>query len=276
MQKIISYSYKNRIRLLASLSGFNVEFTNVYQRNVKIYSGIDNTLEFDIKNADQKRVDLTIYDTISLNLMDNSGNAIGTSPYEVLPTSQKGIATITIPANDIANLTNQTFKYSVIGVIGSQQTLFYADTHFTGLGMIELIGSVIPTTKPERVFNSFTGEIDLNGNVLNHSSAIPAKFYEAEPSQHINFSIMCTNFIGSIYLEATQDQTISVESFRNSPKIQTWSSTSATTTTIQFNNINIGDYCYFRIVWHYPLHGTTYGPSLSQTDYGIVNKIIVS
>ena len=59
MQKISTYLYPNRIELLADLAGFTTEYTNVYQRTLKIYNGIDNTLEFDMKNADQKRIDLS-------------------------------------------------------------------------------------------------------------------------------------------------------------------------------------------------------------------------
>ena len=280
MQKIISYSYPNRIQLLADLAGFNVEYTNVYQRNVKIYSGIDNTLEFDIKNADQKRIDLTNYDLISLNLMDISGNPVGTTPYDLTITSKKGIATVIIPATDLANLSNQTFKYSITALNGTTQSIFYADSHFTGLGIIELIDSAIPLSKPARVFNSFTGEIDYLGNVINHSSAIPTKYYEATPTQSLSFSITCTDFIGTVYLEATTDQTVSVESFKHSSQIQTWSSSIATTTTIHFNSVAIGDYCYFRVVWHNPLHGLPYGPvwpyNPGINPNGTVDKVTVS
>ena len=39
MQKISSYLYSNRVILLANLAGFTVEYTNVYQRTIKIYNG---------------------------------------------------------------------------------------------------------------------------------------------------------------------------------------------------------------------------------------------
>lgn len=274
MQKIISYSYPNRIQLLANLDGFIVEYTNVYQRNVKIYKGVDNILEFDIKNADQKRLDLNTFDSIELNLIDISGAPVGNTPYAVFPTQLKGIATVTIPATDISSLENQTFKYSVIAYVNGSPTILYTDSHFTGLGIIELVGSAIPLSKPNRIFNTFSGEIDYMGNTINHSSAIPAKFYEAVTTQSINFAINCENFIGTIYLEATTDQTISVESFKNSPQLQVWSSNINTTSTINFNNIAINDYCYFRISWHYPLHQYQFG--VNNQTIGTVKKIIVS
>ena len=98
MQKISTYLYPNRIELLADLAGFTVEYTNVYQRNVKIYNGIDNTLEFDIKNADQKRIDLSTLTNIELNIMDAGGLALPNSPYTLTPTAIKGIASVTIPS----------------------------------------------------------------------------------------------------------------------------------------------------------------------------------
>ena len=74
MQKISTYLYPNRIQLLADLAGFNTEYTNVYQRNIKIYQGINNTLEFEFKNADQKRISITPYSTLTLMVLDQSGN----------------------------------------------------------------------------------------------------------------------------------------------------------------------------------------------------------
>jgi len=88
MQKISSYLYPNRITLLADLAGFNVEYTNVYQRNLKIYKGVDNVIEFDIKNADQKRLDIAItpvVTSIKLNVMDAGGNSLPNSPYTISP-----------------------------------------------------------------------------------------------------------------------------------------------------------------------------------------------
>ena len=280
MQKIISYLYPNRIELLIGLTGFSVEYTNVYQRNLKIYKGIDNTIEFDIKNADQKRVDLSTLDDLSLNIMDVNGNALPNNPYLLTVTTLKGIATITIPKEDLAYLDAQFLKYSVSAIKDTQEVILYCDSHFGAVGMLELVGDAMPVSKPNRVFDTFTGEIDYTGNVLNHCSAIPATFYEAIPTTRLSFDIDCKDFVGSIYLEATTDDTISVESFRHSPQIQTWSTTTTTTTTVTFSNIVVGDYKYFRVVWHNPIHGFFYG---SQSPYnvgftntaGVVNKVTV-
>jgi hypothetical protein len=255
MQKISSYLYPNRIELLADLAGFTTEYTNVYQRQIKIYAGIDNTLEFDIKNADQKRIDLTTLTNISLNVMDISGNELSNSPYTITPmspqTTYKGLASVVIPQEDLADLNHQFLTYSVSALKNGADVLLYADSRFGAIGKIELVGSAMPTFRDERVYDRFSGEIDFQGNVKNHTSAIPCKFYEAVPTTEMSFEVAMTDYIGTIYIEGTKDSTISVESFKNATPLQSWTTNVATTTTHIFNNIPVGSYNYFRVVWTY-------------------------
>lgn len=254
MQKISSYLYPNRIELLADLATFTVEYTNVYQRTVKIYKGIDNTIEFDIKNADQKRIDLTTLSSIQLNVMDAMGNALPNSPYAVSATSVKGIATVVIPQADIDSLDDQFLRYSVTAVKDLADVMLYADSRFGAVSTIELVGSAMPITRPNRVFKSFTAEIDLNGVPTNHSSAIPAKFYEAVPTSILSFDVDVRGFVGSVWLEATKATTISVESFKHSDYLRSFTSTitAPATTIVSFADIPVGEYQYFRISYSTP------------------------
>jgi hypothetical protein len=253
MQKISSYLYPNRIQLLADLTGFTTEYTNVYQRTVKIYNGIDNTLEFDIKNADQKRIDLSTFSMIELNVMDMSGNALPNSPYAITPLNQitsKGLASVVIPEEDLADLNHQHFTYSVTAVKNGADVMLYADSKFGAKGKIELVGDALPTFRDEIVYDRFSGEIDFAGNVKNHTSAIPCKFYEAVPTESMSFEIAMTGYIGTIYIEGTKDSTISVESFRNADRLQSWTTSVATSTPVSFE-VAVGMFNYFRVVWTY-------------------------
>jgi hypothetical protein len=247
MQKISSYLYPNRIELLADLAGFTVEYTNVYQRNVKIYNGIDNTIEFDIKNADQKRIDLSTLTNIELNVMDAAGNALPNSPYNVTTSALKGIGTVVIPQEDLVDLTDQFLKYSVTCVKAGADTILYADSRFGAVGTIELVGSALPTFRDPVEYKTFTGEIDLDGNVINHFSAMPATFYEAVPTTQMSFDTTITGFIGTIWLEATKHSTISVESFRQAERLRSFTASVPTTTTVSFDNVDVGEYKYFRV-----------------------------
>lgn len=247
MRKISSYLYPNRIELLADLAaGTTTEYTNVYQRNVKLYSGIDNTIEFDIKNADQKRLDLTTLSNIELNIMDAAGTALPNSPYTLTPTSVKGIAEVTIPQEDL-DLDVQFLKYSVSCIKDGRDVLLYADSRFGAVGTIELVGDAMPTFRNPAIYDTYTGEIDLDGNVINHFSAIPAKFYEAVPTTELTFDVAMEGFIGRVWIEGTKNNTISVNSFLNASKLVEFTYDANNLGTSFSTTLPVGDFAYFRV-----------------------------
>jgi hypothetical protein len=253
MQKISSYLYPNRVQLLVDLAGFTTEYTNVYQKNVRIYKGIDNTLEFDIKNADQKRLELVtdpVITDIRLTVLDTAGNELPGSPYTAEPSDTiKGIAIVTIPASDIAGLDNQYLQYNVRATKDSNDVLLYGDTRFGAMGRIELAGSVNGVPKTARVYKDHVSDINLMGEIISHSSAIPTKFYEAVASTNMNIHAYIEDFIGKIYVQGTTASTISVESWKDAPKIMEFTYSVATTSVVHFHPLDIGEYNYFRVSW---------------------------
>lgn len=261
MQKISSYLYPNRIELLADLATFTVEYVNVYQRTIKIYKGVNNILEFDIKNADQKRIALAPYivnnaSTIRMHVMDASGNALPNSPYTIDPAlSLPGIAVVTIPAVDVASLDSQFLKYSVTVA----NTVLYTDSRFGAVGTIELVGNAVPVTKASRVFDTFTAEIDLKGQPIYHSSAISARFYEAVPTQQLSFAVDFlgdnnepgSGFTGSVWIEGTKRHTINTEAFKGAAYLrsQTFEDFVGTWTPAA---LPVDQYQYFRVSYATP------------------------
>jgi hypothetical protein len=286
MQKISTYLYPNRIELLADLAGFTVEYTNVYQRNIKIYNGIDNTLEFDIKNPDQKRIDLSTLTQIELNIMDTQGNALPNSPYAVTPlnqTTKKGLASVTIPEADLVELDHQFLQFSVSALNNGQTILLYGDTRFGALGKMELVADAMPTFRNEQVITSFFSDMSFNTIESEnfHSSAIPVRFYEAVPTTVASIEFNFDGLEAEVMVEATTDASISSESFpdtiglrpnpdnkppafRRGVVIDTFTVTTANTVLIN-SYANLGEYTYLRISYH-----RTYG------NTGKITKVLVS
>lgn len=277
MQKIQSYLYPNRTILLANLAGFTVENTIVYQRTVKIYNGIDNTLEFDIQNADQKRIDLSTLTNIELNLMDQAGNKLPNSPYEVMPMDQltrKGLASVVIPKEDLAALADQSLKFSVTALKDGADVILYTDSKFSAVGRMDLNGSAMPVEKAPRVYTEFAGEINFMGNVINHGSVIATKFYEAVATTSMDITVDYTDFIGEIYYETTTDMTISVNSFTNRTKNTIFSTTTKQTGAIKITLNDIADYNYVRVSWVFPSVWSQTGTN--KNPFGKVTKITVN
>jgi hypothetical protein len=112
------------------------------------------------------------------------------------------------------------------------------------------------------------------GNVIDHTPAIPCKFYEAAAIESMDFEIYLDRFIGTVYVEATTDMTISVDSFKSATRIQTFTTAVASTQTLAFNNVDVGTYNYFRISWQYPDVWQINGAQDPYPTYGRVTKVI--
>ena len=61
MQLLPRYLCNNTTTLIADVAGTITEYRPVYSKQLQLYKGIDNVLEFRLLNADQKPVDITTY-----------------------------------------------------------------------------------------------------------------------------------------------------------------------------------------------------------------------
>ena len=172
MQKISSYLYSNKVDINLDLASSPTEWRIVYQRKVKIYKGYDNVIELDIKNSQQKRFDVSDLDMKCL-VMDSLGQEIYTAT--VIHSSTPGLATFTIPAADIDYLSPQFLRYAVYVLNDDDsKNVIYGDTQFGVTGMMDLIGSAIPTPAPIQVIKTFT---------YLHSTTSDVKTYYSEAAE---------------------------------------------------------------------------------------------
>jgi hypothetical protein len=154
MQKISSYLYSNRIQTVVNLASSPLEWRIVYQRKVKIYQGLDNVIEFDIKNSEQKRLDITGFN-MKLVIMDQNDQQIHEATLDV-NTGIKGIARATIPPSAIAAYTPQFLKYTLYKINSNgTRTPVYGDTQFGVSGTIDLLDGAMPKAIPPKVIDTF-------------------------------------------------------------------------------------------------------------------------
>ena len=158
MQKISSYLYPNRISVIANLAPYTTEWRIVYQRTVKLYQGLDNTIEFDFKNAQQRRIDIAGYQ-IKMIILDELKREIYTG--NVVPYTVTGIGTITIPSSTFDNMAPQFLTYALyILNDNGTKTPIYGDTQFGAVGKIDLLDGVMPVPFTSQIIDTFIYVID--------------------------------------------------------------------------------------------------------------------
>lgn len=158
MQKISSYLYPNRINVVADVALFPTRWNIVYQNRVKIYQGVDNVLTIDVKNSDQKRIDISEMD---LRMIVTDVNGLLVSDVEVTAGATTGLALATIAETDLENLSPQFLQFSIYRVNEDlTKTILYADTQFGAKGNMELVGNIMNLDTPPRYITRFAAITD--------------------------------------------------------------------------------------------------------------------
>ena len=159
MQLIPRYLYKNRIDVVANDIGFVTEYKPVYSRQVKVYKGVDNKIQFRMLNADQKPLDISGH-VIEFHAFDDEKNQVlkydATIQDDGLTSSTKGMFYVNVTENDLLNLPSQYLSYTIFDMEAcDQKVVTYANGHFGACGTIYIDDCTSPTILPSLVVNNW-------------------------------------------------------------------------------------------------------------------------
>lgn len=180
------YLVSNRTKIIANDVGFAVEYRPVYQRTISVYKGIDNELEFQILNRDQKPVGLTGFE-IKFIAFDENKNLVLEKDGTIL-IANKGLCSVTIDENSLLNVKQQYLSYNIYLVdTNNEKKLTYTDVHYGNSGTIYVSSQAFPgprtsysvtqfqrevVDEPQFISETVTAEPALNGNEALHTAAI--------------------------------------------------------------------------------------------------------
>jgi len=199
------YLVNNRTILAVNVAGFVTEYKPVYQKNITIYKGITNTLEFQLKNPDQKPVTLAGKTTHFVAFDENNKmvlDLLGDSLIE-----NKGLFKVDIGESDILNIKSQYLSYNVyITDSTNSKILTYADEQLNANGTIYVSTEAFPGP-------SATYEVTSFNSIAQDSSEFISEYISAEPAINGNEAlhtavIYSTGYIGDITVQGTLENQI--------------------------------------------------------------------
>lgn len=211
MQLVPRYLVNDRIIVVSNDAGFVTEFRPVYSRTIKVYKGIDNTIQFRLLNADQKPV--TIEDSPMFVAFDENQSKIIERACTVTDdstTETRGMFEVEITENDLLNIQQQYISFNIyLEATDGQRQVTYSNRNFDSMGIIYIDSRSYPGPKSAQELASFVEEDDywvagstdatkitaspgLNGNEALHTVAV----YTNE-------------FVGTVEVQATLDNQIS-------------------------------------------------------------------
>lgn len=204
MQLLPRYLFKNKIDLIADVAGFITEYRPVYRRQVNVYRGIDNTLDFRLLNADQKPLNLANY-TPTIQIFDENKNLIIEHECTVLDdgsTTTRGLFKVVITENDLLNVNSQFVNYVVYLLDNnSNKIITYTDTHFGMEGVMKISSEAFPGAKSSKTVATFN-------KVNNNTEVWISETLEADPAINNNeglhtVAVYTNNYSGNITVQAT-------------------------------------------------------------------------
>jgi len=213
MQKISSYLYPNRINVVADVTLFPVRWSIMYQNRIKLYQGVDNVLTLDVKNSDQKRIDISSM-ILKMIVSDVFGRELVTA--DVTASATTGLATVNIAEDDLANITPQFLTFSIYRQnIDLSRTVLYADTQFGAVGKMELVGTVMPKLTPPRYITRFA-PISNNYSIpyitYYYSDAVEVRkpnFLQAEVDETVEMIFANAGLSGPVTVQYTTEDVVS-------------------------------------------------------------------
>jgi BppU N-terminal domain len=207
------YLYSNKVDVFTSLDTWTTErYRKVYQRNLKVYRGVDNRLDFHVKNGDEKPQPITNL-TVVFNIIGTESKELVIQKDCTVNDVTKGRVSVTLSQADIENIQAGHYHYSLYTQTAQGvKTPLYSDSQYGAVGVIDVIdhayGEPLPSIESplrdvagDKVTDEFDARPEFNSNSGLHT-----------------FAFYSTCYVGSLAIEATMDDSagdtwVTVEQF---------------------------------------------------------------
>lgn len=237
MQSLNVYHYPNLIEVRVDIDPtITVKGRIVYQRTIKIYSGVDNLIQILFKNSTQKPVNVAGW-TINFNLISNSESVLLLrKPITVVGNTINGLTSVTLTSDDLLNLRHEFYNFgvTVTDSTGTEQVV-YTDDNYGARSTIQLLEGPYPKFQP-----SIDVLLPTNSNTSIISSWVASDTPSVQQSAHHTAQFYFDNYTGNIAIQSTLDSL--------PPNGNTGGNTSlswGTITTLNYINQNTTEYCNF-------------------------------
>ena len=238
MQLVPRYLVNNTTIVVANMAGFITEYRPVYSKQLQLYKGIDNVLEFRLLNADQKSVDITSY-TPKFVAFDETGQMILEKDCTILDdgsTVARGKFSVTVTENELLNVKQQYLSYTIyMQETDGDKMLTYSHSNFDNDATIYVNARTFPGPRASYEVATFSQEgvgvdtwysetVDaqpaINGNEALHTAAVYTSAYS-----------------GDIVVQATLDNQVTESTQWADVATLTLSGTETTPAPINFNGV---------------------------------------
>lgn len=264
------YLYPNKIDVFASpLASLQPErYRKVYNRNLKVYRSVDNRIDLQLRNSDQKS--LVINSILVFNLLDTNGTRLVIKKdcelvADDLTKNLKGRAYVVLTKEELLGLEQGFYQYNIVQetrtvidgtdeYVVTSKTPLYVDSQYGVNATMEVAGDVNGLVEDSLLVDKFTYTNpfvsgDLTAQYYT-SSIIDANLNTATPQSQHTFQFYFTNYEGDVVIQGSLDEQ------GGTPRSTSWVNITTVDPAVdKYKNIT-GKWNWFRIK-HLPTRGAT-------------------
>ncbi len=276
------YLYSNKVDVFTEqLAAWTTErYRKVYNRNLKIYKSVDNRIDIQVRNSDQKTMNI-IGSTLVFNLVVRDTQDLVFKKDFTAQDLSTGKVTVTLTEEELFDLDPGFYQYSVVKEVRetinstehkvTSRIPLYVDSQYGVLANIEILGDVEGTVAQSQTVTEFklvdptvSGETSPPPFFI--SSILDANLNKATADSLHTFQFYFDGYKGTVIIQGNLDPQGAT------PRESTWSDLLSfePNSDVMYKNI-IGKYNWFRIK-HEPQKSTSTAKFvITQTILGNYN-----
>ena len=220
MQINYLYLYSNRIDAYTSAStDWTAErYRQVYNRNLKFYQDVNNRIDIQVRNGDQKAIDVT-NSSMVFNLISRDTEKLVLQKDCVIVDASIGRFYVEVTETEMFDIEPGFYEYSIVQELReviaddeykvTRRTPMYIDSQYGTKAVIELLGGTNSNVEQSLVVNKFdytnpaaTGDDDP---AFYTSSIIDAQPNVTTANSLHTFQMYSTNYSGTVTIQGSLD-----------------------------------------------------------------------
>lgn len=178
----------------------------VYAKPLTLHKGVDNQLQFQFLNQQQKPVDIT-GKSITCRILNKDGTQVLLQKALTLTLPLTGLAVLNLNAADIEDIPAQQCYYTLEIPVNSFNYPVYVDQNAGGRGDLYIVNSILPSFVPSQEVSIPTGQPFPNTNPYANANTTANIFYSSiintEDNPVLTIQAKYTEYTGNVTIEGS-------------------------------------------------------------------------
>lgn len=178
----------------------------VYAKTLTLHKGVDNQIQFQFLNQEQKPVDIT-GKSITCRIISYDGTEVLLRKALTLQLPLTGIAALILNAADLEDIEAQMCHYSLEIPVGEFDYPVYVDQNAGARGDINIVNSVLPAFLPSEQVTIPTGQpfpnLNPNSNANSNSQTYYSSVINTNDNPILTIQARYTDYHGNVIIEGS-------------------------------------------------------------------------